>query len=159
MPEKQLRRSVVEVLGQRAADQPGKRLVSCGGQHRTYGEMAAVADRRAAALAALGVGPGDRIALLTANRIEMVEMFFACARLGAVQVPLNTFLKGEFLRYQVADCGAETVVVDGPGLGALAPLLDGLPALRRIVTLDGADGGLSVPAVAYGGLAGGGGGS
>ena len=151
MPEKQLRRSVVEVLGQRAADQPGKRLVSCGGQHRTYGEMAAVADRRAAALAALGVGPGDRVALLTANRIEMVEMFFACARLGAVQVPLNTFLKGEFLRYQVADCGAETVVVDGPGLGALAPLLDGLPALRRIVTLDGdgAGDGLPVSTVAF----------
>jgi crotonobetaine/carnitine-CoA ligase len=105
MPEKQLRRAIVEVLAQRAADQPGKRLVSCGGQYRTYGEMAAVADRRAAALAALGVRPGDRVALLSANRIEMVELFFACARLGAVQVPLNTFLKGEFLRYQVADCG------------------------------------------------------
>src|SRR5581483_7402517 len=159
MPEKQLRRSVIEVLAQRAADQPGKRLVSCGGRHRTYGEMTAVADSGAAALAALGVAPGDRVALLSANRIELVELFFACARLGAVQVPLNTFLKGEFLRYQVADCGAETVVVDGPGLAALAPLLDRLPALRRIVTLDGdgdgdGGGGLPVPTVAYAALAG-----
>src|SRR5581483_1200255 len=146
MPEKQLRRSVIEVLAQRAADQPGKRLVSCGGRHRTYGEMTAVADSGA-------------VALLSANRIELVELFFACARLGAVQVPLNTFLKGEFLRYQVADCGAETVVVDGPGLAALAPLLDRLPALRRIVTLDGdgdgdGGGGLPVPTVAYAALAG-----
>src|SRR3954454_14374596 len=146
MLDKPGRRSVPEVLAQRAADQPGKRLVSCGGADRTYGEMAALADRRARALAALGGAPGDRVAVLSANRIEMVELFFACARLGAVQVPLNTFLKGEFLRYQLADGGAETVVVDGPGLPALALLLDRLPAVRRIVTLDGADGGLSVPA-------------
>ncbi|MEW6471261.1 MAG: AMP-binding protein [Actinomycetota bacterium] len=140
MRDKQVRRSVPEVLAQRAADQPGKLLVSCGGVDRTYGEMAAVAEHRAGALAALGVGVGDRVALLTANRIEMVELFFACARLGAVQVPINTFLKGEFLRYQLADCGAETVVVDAPGLAAVTPLLDRLPAVRRIIALDEADG-------------------
>ena len=85
MPEKQVRRAVVEVLAQRAADQPGKQFVSCGGQHRTYGQMAEIAGRRAEALRALGVSPGDRVAVLSANRIEMVELFFACARLGAVQ--------------------------------------------------------------------------
>lgn len=139
MHDQQSRRSVPEVLARRAADQPDKLLVSCGGAERTYGAMAEVAEQRAGALAALGVGPGDRVAVLTANRIEMVELFFGCARLGAVQVPINTFLKGEFLRYQLADCGAETVVVDGPGLDAVTPLLDQLPAVRRIVTLDGGD--------------------
>jgi crotonobetaine/carnitine-CoA ligase len=136
MPDKQARRSVPEVLAQRAADQPGKLLVSCGGEDRSYGEMAAAAERGASVLAGLGIAPGDRVAMLMANRIEMVELFFACARLGAVQVPVNTFLKGEFLRYQLADCGAETVVVDGPGLAVVTPLLDRLPAVRRIVTLD-----------------------
>src|SRR5688572_27280540 len=150
MPDKQARRSVPEVLAQRAADQPGKLLVSCGGADRTYGEMAAIAERGAAAFAGLGVTPGDRVALLTANRIEMVELFFACSRLGAVQVPINTFLKGEFLRYQLADCGAETIVVDGPGLAAVTPLLDSLPSLRRIVTLD--DGDPNVETIRYGDL-------
>src|SRR5581483_7856163 len=158
-PDKQARRSVFEVLAQRAADQPGKRLASCGGEHRTYGEMPGVAERRAAALAALGVAAGDRVALVTANRIEMVELFFACARLGAVQVPVNTFLKGEFLRYQLDDCGAETVVVDGPGLRAVAPLLDRLGSVRRIVALAEAGGGAGagpppVPVVPYADLAG-----
>ena len=139
MPEKQVRRSVPEVLAQRAADQPGKLLVSCGGADRSYGGMAAIAERGASALAGLGVAPGDRVAVLTANRIEMVELFFACSRLGAVQVPINTFLKGEFLRYQLADCGAGTLVVDGPGLAAVVPLLDRLPAVRRIITLDDSD--------------------
>src|SRR5581483_2671602 len=141
MRDKQVRRSVPEVLAQRAADQPGKLLVSCGGADRTYGEMAEIAEQGAAGLAALGVAPGDRVAMLTANRIELIELFFACARLGAVQVPINTFLKGEFLRYQLADCGAETIVVDGPGLAAIAPLLDRLPAVRRIITLDDPDAG------------------
>ena len=149
MPDKHLRRSVVEVLAHRAADQPAKRFVSCGGRHRTYGEMAEVAAGKAGGLAAQGIGAGDRVALVTANRIEMVELFFACARLGAVQAPLNTFLKGEFLRYQLADCGAGTVVVDGPGLAAVAPLLGGLPSVRRIVTLDGSADGLPVATVAY----------
>jgi crotonobetaine/carnitine-CoA ligase len=151
MHDKQVRRSVPDVLAERAADRPGKLLVSCGGADRTYGEMAAIAERGAAALAAVGIAPGDRVALLTANRIEMVELFFACSRLGAVQVPINTFLKGEFLRYQLADCGAETVVVDAPGLAALRPLLDRLPAVRRIVTLDG-DAAAGVDVLRYGEL-------
>lgn len=148
MPDKQVRRSVPEVLAERAAGRPGQLLVSCGGAERTYGEMAAVAGQRSGGLASVGVAPGDRVALLSANRVEMVELFFACARLGAVQVPINTFLKGEFLRYQLADCGAETVVVDGPGLAAVAPLLEQLPAVRRIVTLDGGDAG-AVDVIAY----------
>jgi fatty-acyl-CoA synthase len=50
-------------------------------------------DRRAAsaatALATMGVGEGDRVAVLCRNRVEFFELLFACARLGAVLVPLN----------------------------------------------------------------------
>ena len=69
----------------------------------------------AGGLAELGVAPGDRVAVLSNNRIEFVELFFACAKLGAVIVPTNVFLKGDFLHYQLGDCEAETIVVDGPG--------------------------------------------
>ncbi|MGH9035410.1 MAG: AMP-binding protein [Acidimicrobiia bacterium] len=130
------RRSVPQVLEQEAGERPGRLFIDCGGARRTYGEMAAVAGQRAGALAGLGVAPGDRVALVTANRIEMLELFFACARLGAVQVPLNPYLKGEFLRHQLADCGAGTVVVDGPGLAAVTPLLDQLPDVRQLIVLD-----------------------
>jgi carnitine-CoA ligase len=136
MPEKQIRRSVAGVLAQRAADVPGKLFVSCGGAGRSFAETAEGAERGARALRTLGIQPGDRVAVLSANRIEMIEVFFACARLGAVQVPLNTFLKGEFLRHQLTDCGAATVVVDAPGLDAVAPLLDQLPSVERLVMLD-----------------------
>jgi carnitine-CoA ligase len=141
------RMSVADLLEQRSAEQPDRLLVACGEERRTYREAAATAATLAAALAAVGVAPGDRVAFLVPNRMERIDLFFACARLGAVQVPLNTFLKGEFLRHQLADSGAATAVVDGPGLAALAPLLPALPALGRLIVLydDAGDG--TVPAV------------
>jgi len=68
--------------------------------------------------------------------MEMLELFFAIAKLGAVQVPLNAFLKGDFLTYQLDDSQAQTLVVDGPAAQAVEPLIQDLSALRRLVALD-----------------------
>ena len=69
---------------------------------------------RARACAALGVGRGDRVATLLENSPEQVVSFFAAAfKLGAIQVPINTAYKGEFLRHVLADSGARVVVVQG----------------------------------------------
>ena len=129
------RMTVADLLEQRAGEHPTKTLVACDQERRTYGEAAGVATALAAALVEAGIAAGDRVAFLVPNRMERIDLFFACARLGAVQVPLNTFLKGEFLRYQLADCGAAAAVVDGPGLMAVAPLLPSLPALQRLIVL------------------------
>lgn len=136
------RMTVADLLEQRGGEHPDKTLVACGQERRTYRQAADLAAGLAAALADAGVADGDRVAFLVPNRMERIDLFFACARLGAVQVPLNTFLKGEFLRYQLADCGAATAVVDGPGLAAVAPLLPALPALQRLIVLydDAGDG-------------------
>jgi crotonobetaine/carnitine-CoA ligase len=136
------RMTVADLLEQRAGEHPDKTLVACGLERRTYREASGIAAALARALDAAGVAAGDRVAFLVPNRMERIDLFFACARLGAVQVPLNTFLKGEFLRYQLADCGAATAVVDGPGLAAVAPLLPALPALQRLIVLydDAGDG-------------------
>ncbi len=55
----------------------------------SYAELADLAHRLAAALARVGVGPGDRVALLARNRAESVALYFAAAQLDAVLVPLN----------------------------------------------------------------------
>ena len=127
---------MIDLLHECADRHPERLFVECGGLRRSYGEMCDAADELASGLTSIGVGPGDRIAFLVPNRIETVELFFGCARLGAVQVPLNTFLKGEFLCYQLDDCAAETIVVDSAGLTVLTPLLPRLSHLRRIVTVD-----------------------
>lgn len=108
----------------------------------TFREMDARADVLAAGLAALGVTKGDRVATLAPNRVEVLELFYALARTGAVQVPLNAYLKGTFLRYQLAHSRASVLIVDEAGRRAVEPLLGELPELVTIVLLDDEPAGL-----------------
>lgn len=127
---------VGELLRERARETPDRLFLWCGDDRMTYAEADARSDRVAAGLSELGVTKGDRVAFISMNRPEMLEMLFGCAKLGAIQVPLNAFLKGEFLRYQLDDCQASTLVCDAAGYAAAAELLDRLPELRRIVVFD-----------------------
>ena len=66
-----------------------------------------------------GVGRGDRVAVYSQNRVEFIEVQFACARLGAVFVPLNWRLTIHELDYIVSDA-SPTVLVADPELGDMA---------------------------------------
>ena len=79
----------------------------------TAREMDRESNRLAHTLRELGVVHGDRVATLLENRAEQVVSFFAALKLGAVQVPINTAYKGEFLRHQLADSGAKVFIVQG----------------------------------------------
>ncbi len=59
-----------------------------------------------------GVAKGDRVALLMMNGVEYIESFFACAKLGAVIVPLNWRLVPEELEFIVNDSGAVALLYD-----------------------------------------------
>jgi len=125
-----------ELLRFHAKHRPDKPFLTCGAASYTYREMDERSDRVAAGFAGLGVGQGDRVAILCPNRYEIFELLFGLAKLGAVQVPLNAYLRGEFLRHQVADSGAVALVTDAAGGDAVAPLLAALPDLRVLVALD-----------------------
>jgi len=129
-------RVVGELLRAQARERPDARFVTCGESDLSFAEMDARSDRVAAGLWEAGVRSGDRVAIVCLNRIEMLELFFAVAKLGAIQVPLNAFLKGEFLRYQLADCQASALVVDAAAYAAVAPMLATLSDLRLLVCLD-----------------------
>jgi len=135
-----------DLLRARAGLHPDKRLIVCGDRTITYADMDDVADRLTAGFSSRSIATGDRVALLAPNRPEMFELYFGLARLGAIQVPLNAFIKGEFLRYQLADSGASALVTDAPGFKAALPLLSELPDLRLVVLLDDDDLDAAVPA-------------
>lgn len=129
-------RVVGDLLRAHARATPERRFVTCGARDLGFVALDARTDAVAAGLAAAGVSKGDRVAILCTNRIEMIELFFAVAKLGAIQVPLNAYLKGEFLRYQLADSQASALVVDASARAAVAPMLANLPDLRLLVLLD-----------------------
>jgi fatty-acyl-CoA synthase len=76
----------------------------------TYTEFADRTSRFAAALRRIGVGPGERVAYLGANALEVFETYFATWLLGAIAVPLNYRLSGAEIRYMLDDSGASVLV-------------------------------------------------
>lgn len=133
-------RVVGELLRQRAREAPDKLFWRVGDHKATYAEADASSDRVAAGLNELGVKKGDRVAILSTNRHEYPETIFALAKLGAIQVPLNAYLRGDFLHYQLNQSEATVALADAPGVEALASVVDRLPNLQKIVTFDGQDG-------------------
>ncbi len=80
----------------------------------SYGELVERARNLSVGLASIGVRRGDRVVLWMTNSIEWVVSAFAVLRIGAVLVPVNTFLKPEEIRYFVTQSGARhMIMVDG----------------------------------------------
>ena len=96
------------------------------GSSLTYRELDRESDRIASGLDAAGVRAGDRVAALLFNTPEFPLLWFALAKRHAILVPLNTGLKGEILRYELADCAPSGLVIDPRLWGAYAPLRTGL---------------------------------
>ncbi len=104
-------------------------------------EMDLASNRLAHSLREIGVEHGDRVATLLENRAEQVISFFAVLKLGAVQVPINTAYKGEFLRHQLSDSGAKVFIVQGDFASRAVEVVgaDTTPALTHCITVDPAD--------------------
>jgi len=79
----------------------------------THAEFAAWVDAEVETLAALGVAPGDRVAVLALNHPRTLALFFACARLGAMLAPLNWRLAGPELQWILDDAAPRVLFVDG----------------------------------------------
>lgn len=82
------------------------------GESWTYSDMLDRIDRLAGVLKAGNVQPGERIGYLGFNHPMFLVTLFACAKIGAVFVPLNFRLAGPELEYIINDAGVHTLVVD-----------------------------------------------
>ena len=84
-------------------------LVS-GARRLSHAALEARVRRVAAGLAALGVVPGECVAVLMRNDIAFVEAAFAAQTLGAYAVPINWHFKAEEVAFILADCGTSVLV-------------------------------------------------
>jgi acetyl-CoA synthetase len=108
------------------------------------------ARRLAAALAALGVRPGDRVAAMLGRRPEAFTLPLATWQLGAIYVPLFSGFGSEAMRVRLEDSGAWLLVVDAPNSGVVQPIRNRLDRLVVVALDDDVEPGHSdrrVPAV------------
>ncbi len=101
---------LTQLLAQ-SVDRYGSRVaLDFFGSTTTYAELGEQASRAAEALRALGVGPGDRVALVLPNCPQHVVAFYAVLRLGAVVVECNPLYTASELEHQLQDSGASVAV-------------------------------------------------
>ena len=109
----------------------------CEGRSTTYRELQAEVWRAQHALAALGVGQGDRVALAMVDDEALVAWFLGALRSGAVPIPLSTMLTGTTLGGIVADAEAVAVVLSAAFADRLAPIVRLAPTVANAVIADG----------------------
>lgn len=115
----------------------GTALTMLGGGALSFGEIDARAGRVAGALAALGIGRGDRIVLHLPNGPEWLVAYHAIARLGAVVAPANILLVPVEVAFIARDADAAMIILGEDRAAAVAAALDGQAVRIVAVPADG----------------------
>jgi acyl-CoA synthetase (AMP-forming)/AMP-acid ligase II len=116
-----------------ARDQPDSVAISEPGRDYTFAEFDDRAARLAAALAAAGVGPGDKVACYLYNGAAYLETVFAAFKIGAVPVNANYRYTEQELTALLADADAAALVFSGELAANVAHAARTLPSLRLLV--------------------------
>ncbi|MEV0236966.1 AMP-binding protein [Nonomuraea sp. NPDC050786] len=120
------------MLREQAADHPDATVVADGGTRMTLSDLRAAAAKIARGLIALGVAPGDRVALWGVNSAHWVRHAFGIWDAGAVIVPLSSRYKGIEAAQMIEKTGAKVLITGaGPSAAPLADLLPPIPGLRH----------------------------
>ena len=145
-------RTLPDLLDEITTRDPAHELIVGARERLSYAETRARARRLAKGLLRLGVGRGDKVALLMGNRPEWLVIDFAVTMLGATLVPISTWSRARELGYVLDHCDATTLITIArfggqDYLGMLAELggpgRARLPKLARVVVVDGERSGLT----------------
>ncbi|RJF92747.1 ATP-dependent acyl-CoA ligase [Noviherbaspirillum saxi] len=133
-PWKAGEQDTINAVLRRAAERHGDRIfLEFLGDEYSFAEVSRRACRLANGLSALGVKQGDTVVTILDNSADAVFIWLAINKLGAISVPINTALKGEFLRHQVGDAGAGVIIAEHDYAERVAAIADRLPELRTLV--------------------------
>ncbi|MDN5863392.1 MAG: AMP-binding protein, partial [Salinisphaera sp.] len=116
---------------------PDREAVVDGELRLTYDQFLGRCDRASAALQALGVAQGDRVAYIAPNTHAQLEGFYAVPQIGAVLVPINFRLAPAEFAYIIGHSGATVVCAHRDYLAAVDRIRDDIPGVRHFVALEG----------------------
>ena len=99
-----------DLIHRQAKDKKNKTVFFVGDEKISYKEVCSKVDTLSAYLDSRGIEKGDRVALFMRNSPEFIYTIFALSKLGAVSIPINTFLKEGELTYILKDSGAKALI-------------------------------------------------
>jgi crotonobetaine/carnitine-CoA ligase len=125
--------SITGVIAEAVAEMGDKPFLDFRGDIYSYNQIDQLSDALARGLAKLGVKPGDTVSSILDNNVDAVLTWFAINKLGAISVPTNTAYKGEFLRHQLTDSGANIVIAENDYVQRVIDVADHLPNVRTLL--------------------------
>jgi long-chain acyl-CoA synthetase len=127
---------IVRRLASERADHP---YITFEGRTTSYAELGQRTDRVAAGLVAAGVGPGDRVAVLSKNHPAVLEVLYGAAKCGAVGLPVNWRLAPPEVAYIVGHSEASVLVVGAEFVETVASIEGELGRVRTILVIGESD--------------------
>ncbi|MBF8668352.1 AMP-binding protein [Pseudomonas putida] len=101
----------------------------------SFSEVNSVSNRHANGFLKLGIEKGDRVVLFQENSLSHAFCWFGCAKIGAVDAPINATFKGAFLAHQMNLCAARYAIVDADLVERLVEIQDDLLHLETLIVV------------------------
>nr|WP_185990578.1 AMP-binding protein [Janibacter cremeus] len=98
---------LTEYLRRWAHERPEHPVITWHGYDMSYTELDDLSDRVASRLNALGLMPGDKVAVMMPNVPQFIVAFFGILKVGCVHVPINPMFRRQEIRYELEDTGAK----------------------------------------------------
>ncbi|QJY48261.1 AMP-binding protein [Pseudonocardia broussonetiae] len=133
--------NVGDSLTRTAALRPAQPALVDGDRRWTYAELNAWVNRLAHGLAARGYGRGDALGLASANSAEFLAVYYACAKLGVVCVPVNLGWRPDETAYVLGHSRSRGIVVEAQLVGAVADAVAQVDAVADVIVAPGTGGG------------------
>src|ERR1700726_975415 len=137
--------NVGDLVTRSAGRFPDREMICDGDRRWSYRDFEAWINRVAHGLSALGLQKGDALALMSGNRAEFLAVYFACARLGLVCVPINLLWRQHELSHVLTDSRAPAAVVEAGLRKQFCAVVEGPGPLLGIVVMDWQASGASTP--------------
>lgn len=132
--------NVGDALTRVAFARPETLAVVDGERRWTYGEFDTWVNRLAHGLEARGYTTGDVLALASANSAEFLAVYYACAKLGVVCVPINLGWRADEVAYVLGHSRARGIVVERQLAAVIAPAVAQVPEVADVILAPGTGG-------------------
>lgn len=129
--------NTTEFLVITAAICPAKEAIVFEDKRFTFADLSGRVNRLGNALISLGINKGDRVAALMVNCNQCVEVYFACAKIGAVYVPMNYRAKGNELTYMLNSADARVIFIGERYLELVDSIKTSLISIEKFISVDG----------------------